>query len=149
MPADRLLLPSAVRETLHERRAAGAPQEVCGVLLGDRATDSDDETTPDVGDPLADRVVEAVAVDNVAADPERFYELDPTETVAVVEDAETRGLAVVGFYHTHPRGPASPSSVDRDRATWVGYVYCIVAPDDVVAYRWTGEQFRSLRVETP
>ncbi|MFC7096847.1 desampylase [Halobaculum marinum] len=145
MPADRLLLPTAVRDTLHERRAAGAPAEVCGVLLGERAVD---ENTDDRA-AAADRVAEAVPVDNVATDPERFYELDPAETVAAIEDGETRGLDVVGFYHSHPRGPAEPSATDRDRATWTGYVYCIVAPEDVVAYRWTGEAFRSLRVETP
>ena len=37
MTDDRLLLPDGVRATLHERRAAGAPAEVCGVLLGKRA----------------------------------------------------------------------------------------------------------------
>jgi proteasome lid subunit RPN8/RPN11 len=56
---------------------------------------------------------------------------------------------VVGFYHSHPRGPAAPSETDRDRATWTGYVYAIVAPEAVVAYRWTGASFRPLRVETP
>ncbi|QZP38884.1 desampylase [Halobaculum magnesiiphilum] len=148
MTADRLLLPADVRDTLHERRVAGAPAEVCGILLGDRAGDADAEREEqDAG--TADRVAEAVPVDNVAADPERRYELDPAETVAVIEDAEARDRDVVGFYHSHPRGPAAPSDTDRDRATWTGYVYAIVAPEAVVAYRWTGESFRRLRVETP
>jgi len=137
--ADRLLLPAAVRDALHERRVAGAAAEVCGVLVGDGASDAD----------AADRVAEAVPVANVAADPERFYELDPAETVATIEDAESRGRDVIGFYHSHPRGPAEPSETDRDRATWTGYVYAIVAPEEIVAYRWTGEAFRPLRVETP
>ncbi|UIO99505.1 M67 family metallopeptidase [Halobaculum sp. CBA1158] len=173
MSADRLLLPADVRETLHERRVAGAPAEVCGVLLGDRAgdADGDDAAATDRGsdeaahtdrgdddgggdrtagdDAPADRVAEAVAVANVAADADRRYELDPAETVAVVDDAESRGRDVVGFYHSHPRGPAEPSATDRDRATWTGYVYAIVAPEDVAAFRWTGESFRPLRVETP
>ncbi|WP_284013106.1 desampylase [Halobaculum litoreum] len=153
MSADRLLLPAAVRDSLHERRAAGAPAEVCGVLLGRRAADDGDAGHGDGRDGEApdpvDRVVEAVAVDNVAADPERFYELDPAETVAAIEAGADRGLDVVGFYHSHPRGPADPSATDRERATWSGYVYCVVAPDDLVAYRWTGETFRPLRVETP
>lgn len=165
MTADRLLLPDDVRETLHERRAAGAPAEVCGVLLGRRgdsagerggASGEDGDTTgerrdPTGGDedPTADRVAEAVAVENVASAPERFYELDPAETVAVIEAAEARGLEPVGFYHSHPRGPAAPSATDRQRATWTGYVYCIVAPDNILAVRWTGEAFRPLAVETP
>ncbi|MFC7069564.1 desampylase [Halobaculum lipolyticum] len=149
MSADRLLLPAAVRDALHERRAAGAPAEVCGVLLGARASDDGGSGDGDAAAGPADRVAEAVAVDNVAADPDRFYELDPAATVAAVEEGEARGRDVVGFYHSHPRGPAEPSATDRDRATWTGYVYCIVAPEEVVAYRWTGESFRRLRVETP
>ena len=90
-----------------------------------------------------------VPVENVAGDPERRYELDPAGTVAALDEGEDRGLAPVGFYHSHPRGPADPSATDRDRATWTGYVYCIVAPGELGAYRWTGEAFRPLRVETP
>ncbi|WP_348607703.1 desampylase [Halobaculum rarum] len=153
MPADRLLLPAAVRDALHERRAAGAPAEVCGVLVGD-VGDADGAANADSGgDGVAetdatDRVAEAVPVPNVADDPERRYELDPAETVAAIEDAETRGRDVIGFYHSHPRGPAAPSDTDRERATWTGSVYAIVAPEEVVAYRWTGESFQPLRVET-
>jgi len=156
MPADRLLLPATVRDALHERRAAGAPAEVCGVLVGDRGDagdatdgDADDEPGGDGDTDAVDRVAEAVPVDNVASDPDRFYELDPAEAVAAIEDAEDRGRDVIGFYHSHPRGPAEPSETDRDRATWTDSVYAIVAPEGVVAYRWTGEAFRPLRVETP
>lgn len=147
MPADRLLLPTAVRDALHDRRVAGAPAEVCGVLVGDRAGDVDAGNGEHDAD-TTDRVSEAVPVANVAADPERFYELDPAATVGAIEDAECRGRDVIGFYHSHPRGSASPSDTDRARATWSGYVYAIVAPEGVVAYRWTGESFRRLRVET-
>ena len=139
MTDDRLLLPDGVRATLHERREAGAPAEVCGVLLGERGGD----------DPPADRVAEAVAVDNVAGDARRRYELDPAATLAAIDDAGTRGLEPVGFYHSHPRGPAEPSATDRERATWTGHVHAIVAPGELGAYRWTGDSFRSLRVETP
>lgn len=149
MPADRLLLPATVRDALHERRAAGAPAEVCGVLVGDRARDADSEGEGVTEADAADRVAEAVPVANVADDPERLYELDPAETVAAIEDAEARGRDVIGFYHSHPRGPVEPSETDRERATWTGSVYAIVAPEEIVAYRWTGESFRPLRVETP
>ena len=148
MSADRLRLPADVRKTLHERRLAGAPAEVCGVLVGERADDPAADGAPASGAP-ADRVAEAVPVGNVAEDPGRFYELGPAATAAAIEDAEARGRDVVGFYHSHPRGPAAPSETDRNRATWTGYVYAIVAPEAVVAYRWTGGAFQPLRVETP
>ena len=104
-----------------------------------RATESDDP----------DRVREAIPVPNVAASPETRYELDSAGTIRAIEDAEAAGDDAVGFYHSHPRGPVEPSPTDRERATWTGYVYCIVSPDDLAAYRWTGDGFRRLRVETP
>ncbi|QLG61356.1 desampylase [Halorarum salinum] len=138
--ADALVLPASVRETLHDRAASGLPEEVCGVLIG-RRTDGDSD------DP--DRVREAVPVPNVADAPETRYELDPAATLRAVEGAEADGGDVVGFYHSHPHGPVEPSATDRERATWTGHVHCIVSPDDLAAYRWTGDAFRRLRVETP
>ncbi|WP_313694321.1 desampylase [Halorarum halobium] len=140
-PESRLLLPDPVRETLHERAAAGAPEEVCGVLVGERAPS-------DARRERADRVAAAVAVPNVADEPESRYELDPAETLGVIEDAESAGDDIVGFYHSHPRGPAEPSAIDRERATWPGHVYCILTRDGLAAYRWTGDEFRRLRVES-
>ncbi|QLG27842.1 M67 family metallopeptidase [Halorarum halophilum] len=139
-PEATLVLPTPVRETLHERATDGAPEEVCGVLVGRRG--AHEPFRPD-------RVQEAIPVPNVAASPRTRYELDPAETLSVVEGAEAAGDDVVGFYHSHPRGPIEPSPTDRERATWTGYVYTIVSPDDLAAYRWTGDEFRRLRVETP
>jgi len=40
-----------------------------------------------------------------------------------------RGLAVdvVGFYHSHPDHPSSPSAHDTEMAVWPGYSYLIVS----------------------
>jgi proteasome lid subunit RPN8/RPN11 len=117
--------------------AAETPAEVCGVLVGTR------------GDP--DRVTAVRRVANVADDPRHAYELDPAETVATIEAVEADGDDVVGFYHSHPEGAAQPSAVDRDRATWSGYVYLIVglgpSEPEIRAWRWTGEAFDPLAVE--
>ncbi len=116
---------------------------MCGVLIGSRAD-------PDESDAVRD----ARPVPNVAADPRTHYELDPEATLAEIEAAEAAGDDVVGFYHSHPRGPPEPSDTDRRQATWPGYVYCIVVPGSdedeefvVRAWRWTGEAFESLTVE--
>ncbi|MFC6725709.1 Mov34/MPN/PAD-1 family protein, partial [Halobium palmae] len=85
------------------------------------------------------------------------YELDPEAALEAIERVESSGRDVVGFYHSHPRGPLEPSATDRARATWPGYVYCIVVPggesgtssEGVRAWRWTGEAFESLDVEVP
>jgi proteasome lid subunit RPN8/RPN11 len=148
-----LLLPTHVRETLVAHAEDGAPEEVCGVLLG---TDRGSDTI---------RVTDTGPVANVADDPRTRYELAPAETAQVfasvdaddaagdgaTSTAETDATEVVGFYHSHPRGPAGPSATDRAQAQWPGYVYLIVSLDgeqsaEVGAWRWTGGAFDPLSV---
>lgn len=142
--ADRLLLAPTVRDDLLEHARDGAPDEVCGVLAGERRVEGSGES----GD-APDRVTASHRVSNVAAMSRARYELDPSETMATIEAVEADGDDVVGFYHSHPQGPAGPSATDRARATWTGYVYAIVLPEDdeVRAWRWTGETFEPLTVE--
>jgi proteasome lid subunit RPN8/RPN11 len=44
----------------------------------------------------------------------------------VEKTASAEGLAVLGFYHSHPDHPARPSEYDRQHA-WPYYSYLIVA----------------------
>lgn len=112
----------------------GAPKEVCGVLGGTR-----DDATGD------SRVRSVHRTANVADRPRTAYRIDPAEQYDAMRDIEARGEEIVGFYHSHPTGPAHPSATDRDRATWNGYSYVIVALTDdepsVGSWRWTGEAF--------
>ena len=140
---ESLRLAAAVRDEVFEHARTGAdsdpPREVCGVLVGSRSESF---------------VTESHVVENVAADPRTRYELDPAETLDVVTGAESRGLEVVGFYHSHPDSPARPSDVDRAEATWVGYVYLVVSPAEgaMRAWRYLGDEgggddgFERLRV---
>ncbi|WP_142987261.1 desampylase [Halorubrum cibi] len=135
----------------------GDPDEVCGVLAGTRADREDRESDADSGRNVdresgaesgsdtnrgRSRVTEVRPAENVAETPETRYRIDPEEAVAVVESIENDGLDVVGFYHSHPAGPARPSGTDVARATWVGYSYAICALDGhpfVGSWRWRGE----------
>jgi proteasome lid subunit RPN8/RPN11 len=157
-----LHLPTRVAERLRSAARSGAPEEVCGVLLG---TGRESETI---------RVTDSRAVANVADAPRTRYELDPTGTAAVFASVDDGSAAdreqgsppdpdravettdVVGFYHSHPRGPPGPSPTDRDQAQWPGYVYLIVSLGsgiegetgaEVGAWRWTGDGFVSLTVQ--
>src|SRR5262245_28744424 len=82
----------------HAERAS--PRECCGVLVG-----RDDE------------ILQAVAARNVADDPNR-YVLDPADHIAIRRDARAAGLAVIGFYHSHPHSAAHPSATDLAEATY-------------------------------
>jgi proteasome lid subunit RPN8/RPN11 len=41
--------------------------------------------------------------------------------------ARSRGLGVIGYYHSHPDHPAAPSGYDLDHSCWPGESYIIVA----------------------
>lgn len=87
-------------------------------------------------------------VENVASNPRDRYELDAGEQATAMREMEARGESVVGFYHSHPRGPPEPSATDARLAAWPGYCYCVVSlPDEsVTAWRWTGEAFEPVPV---
>jgi proteasome lid subunit RPN8/RPN11 len=132
-----LRLPAAVRTSMVAHAREGAPAEVCGVLAGTHG----DESTASA----------AARATNAAAAPRSRYELDPGEQLTLMRDLEADGHEVVGFYHSHPRGPPAPSDVDAHEATWVGYSYVIVSlggDEPVVrSWRWTGERFEREAVE--
>jgi len=83
---------------------AGNDEESCGVLAG---TYGGDES----------RVLDARRATNVAETPQIRYRIDPAEQFEIVEAVEDAEMEVVGFYHSHPGGPTTPSETDIDRAT--------------------------------
>ncbi|AFK20200.1 M67 family peptidase [Haloferax mediterranei ATCC 33500] len=136
MTSNKLSLEAATSTTIlsHAREGAARdpPQEVCGVLVGDR-----DAAT----------ITAVLPVSNVAEEPRVAYELDPEETVSAFDEAESEGNDVVGFYHSHPETDPVPSATDREQASWPGYVYLICNPDGrFTAHEWTGDEFRELAI---
>ena len=84
---------------------AAYPKEACGLLLG------------------ADgRATEARLAGNL--DLERAHDrylMDPKDQMRIEREAETKGLKVLGVWHSHPDHPATPSETDRQQAqlVWV------------------------------
>jgi Predicted metal-dependent protease of the PAD1/JAB1 superfamily len=136
-----LRLRLAVRDDLVAHAREGASDEVCGVLAGTHGGGGAQ------GD--ASTAVTSARATNAAAHPRSRYELDPAEQLELMRGLEADGDEVVGFYHSHPRGPPAPSDVDAREATWEGYSYVIVSLDrdpDVRSWRWTGAAFDRERV---
>jgi proteasome lid subunit RPN8/RPN11 len=131
-----LRLAPSVREDILAHARGGVPEEVCGVLAGRHGAAADGE---------ASTAHESARATNAADSPRNRYELDPAEQLELMRELEADGDEVVGFYHSHPRGPPAPSNVDAHEATWEGYSYVIVSLDaadpDVRSWRWTGERF--------
>ncbi len=88
------------------------PDECFGFLIGEREP--------------ARRVYSLVRGKNIAVRCANRYEMDVDEFARIDKLAESRGLEVIGFYHSHPDGVAVPSASDL-AAFWSGTVYLIVS----------------------
>ena len=86
-----------------------SPRECCGLLLG-----------------RGDEVAEVRRARNVASSPAMRFVIDPKDHIDARRDGRSCGLAILGFYHSHPRGAAVPSATDVAEAAYPGSVYAII-----------------------
>ena len=141
MAITRTLLSAGADRLIRETAAADFPHEACGVLLG---TAGESQVT----------VVAATVGRNLNTERARDrYLLDPGDIVRADREARSRGLDVVGFWHSHPDHPARPSQFDTDHA-YIDYVYVIVHSNaggtgDLNAFTLEGEAapFRQLSLD--
>lgn len=110
-------LTSGILATLTKEAAAAHPDEACGLLLG------------------RDAIEEARPCANVHPDPARHFEIDPAALIAAHRAARAGGLMVLGYYHSHPTGPARPSATDRAMAGGDGRLWAIVGAGEVTLWR--------------
>lgn len=96
------------------RAASASPKaEICGLLLGQGA------------------VVEAIlSCTNIAADPRDSFEIDPVALIATHRAARAGGPALIGHYHSHPGGTATPSARDAAAAE-PGSYWIIIAEEEL------------------
>ncbi len=113
--------------TLLAEAARAAPLECCGLLLG-----------------RGDRVLEARAAANVAADPARHFEIDPAALFAAHRAARSGSLELVGYYHSHPRGHPVPSATDCAHASGDERIWAIIAGGEVTFWRDGPQGFAAL-----
>lgn len=62
---------------------------------------------------------------NIAGD-DRSFLANPEEQIRLFRSLREQGREVVAIYHSHPRGPAQPSSLDRELATYPDALLLIV-----------------------
>jgi proteasome lid subunit RPN8/RPN11 len=121
-----LHLPAALADVLWTQARLAQPQECVG-LLGGQPADAD-------GLWLA--AVQAVyPLPNSAAAPERRYQVAPGPLLRALRALEAQGQVLVGLYHSHPLGPATPSATDRQQAAYsVPYLIADLASGTLRAY---------------
>jgi proteasome lid subunit RPN8/RPN11 len=81
------------------------PNEGGGFLLGE--VNGDDVLISD-----------AIHIDNVFETEEQYhrYAMTPQNWAQMEDEADARGLTLVGYHHSHPNAPAIPSEYDREHA---------------------------------
>ena len=101
-------------ETMKSHGERTYPDEGCGLLIGRTSRER--------------KIVEEVwPTENARLDSRRTrYSIPPDELLRLECDARTRGLEVIGFFHSHPDAEARPSGYDLEYA-WPWYSYIIVA----------------------
>ena len=92
------------------------PYECCGLLLG---------SFEENGLKKTEAVYPISNAREESAKRNRFL-IRPEEHLKGERYAESRGLEVVGFYHSHPDHPAVPSQYDLEHA-WPTYSYIVVS----------------------
>ncbi len=108
----RSLVQQIVSETMRSQ------VEICGLLLGRGS------------------MVEAIEpCANVHPTPATHFELDPASLFRALRRARDGGPQVIGHYHSHPSGLASPSATDAAFAPPDGAFWLIAARQDLTAWR--------------
>lgn len=107
----------AALERMRTAARASQPDECCGLLLGHEV------------------IEEVLPTRNVAPEPRRRFEIDPQALIDAYRAARAGGPQVIGYYHSHPAGPARPSATDRAMAAGDGRVWAIIGAGDMTFWR--------------
>lgn len=100
--------------------AAGAPNEACGILAGDRAASD------------GGRAIRFHPLTNVEASP-FLYRIDPVEQLHAMLAIDDADEVVWGIFHSHVASPAEPSVTDVSLAFYPDALYLIGSLADPAA----------------
>jgi len=91
----------------HARREL--PNECCGVLIGQQG--------------VFERVI---PVTSIHPAPDSYF-MSPEEQVEIFTELGNNSESFLGIYHSHPKGPSDPSSMDISLAFHPDAIYFIVS----------------------
>ena len=106
----------AVLERMKEEARRSPALECCGLLAG-----------------RDDVITEIFPAANVLSSATEF-EIAPTELFRIFRAMREAGLAHLGIYHSHPRGPEVPSARDVEQAFYPEAAYFVLSPKGVRAF---------------
>jgi [CysO sulfur-carrier protein]-S-L-cysteine hydrolase len=110
VPVTRLAFPRPLADELIRQAFRSPRVEVCGLISGD-----------------ANGFKRCFPVANVAANPERRFEMDPRGQIDALRAMAQLGEELRAIYHSHPNGPAHPSDTDVDQHQYPDSYYLIIS----------------------
>ncbi len=110
-----LVIPATIHQQIYQHLESTFPNEGGGFLIG----------RPDEGNQV---VVEVRTEDNTFATEEQYhrYLMEQGAFQAAEDYADSQGLTLLGYFHSHPNHPAIPSEFDRVHAL-PNFLYLIVS----------------------
>ena len=118
-------LTRAIHDAIVAHAVAGRPNEACGLILAG-------------GSEASGGYLRFVPVRNAAGSPHRF-EMEGSDLLAVLVEADARAETVWAIVHSHPTTSAKPSIVDIGPANYPDAIYLIVSLAPGRAHPTTGE----------
>jgi proteasome lid subunit RPN8/RPN11 len=108
-------LTQQLQQRIFQQMEGTFPNEGGGFLLG---TKQGDDTL----------IADVIQVENVFETEEQYhrYAMTPQNWMKMEDEADARGLTLVGYYHSHPNHVAIPSEFDREHAL-PNFVYIITS----------------------
>ena len=106
-----LRMPAQLLDQVRREGEQAYPSECCGAIAG-----------PVDGEK---RAVRLYPVANRRTDDPHRYLIEAEQLRSVERDARANNWEILGFYHSHPDHPATPSEFDSSHA-WPWYSYLIV-----------------------
>ena len=109
MNREAITLATHLIKTMIDHAQGELPNECCGVLIG----------RPGV----FERVI---PITSIPPSPDSYY-MSPEEQIEIFTELGESGESLLGIYHSHPEGPASPSGMDIRLAFHPDAIYFIVS----------------------
>ncbi|UQN06669.1 Mov34/MPN/PAD-1 family protein [Deinococcus sp. QL22] len=121
-PPTVLYLPRVLEAALWAHARRDAPAECVGAIGGHERPDG-----------LHTQAL--YPLPNIAPDPARQYLADPGHLLRALRAMQAEGLSLIALYHSHPKGPATPSSTDTQLAAYsVPYLIADLRGGSLLAY---------------
>ncbi len=113
---------SSVMAAMRDAAARAHPAEACGIFLGQSLGEGA-------------RITGFLETLNVHPSPRTHFEIDPAALISAHKAARAGDPQVLGYFHSHPTGEASPSATDQAQSAGDGSIWAIAGRADIAFWR--------------